>query len=66
MSGNDQFGEGTVVDYKGEPYWIYEIKGSKVRLLPMDAVDFADGVIYNLGKVLEVSRDKIKIFNLDG
>lgn len=52
--------EGMVVDYKGTAYWVCEVRSNRVRLLPMDAVSFEDGAIYNLGRAFEVDKDKVK------
>jgi len=52
--------EGEVVEYKSTPYWVAEVRSNRVRLLPMDAVSFEDGAVYNLGRAFEVDKDKVK------
>lgn len=52
--------EGDVVDYKNTPYWVAEVRNNRIRLLPMEAVSFEDGAIYNLGSAFEVDKDKVK------
>lgn len=56
-----EFREGDVVDYRGNCYWICEVRGNRVRLLPMDSVSFDDGAIYELGKAFEVDSSKVTI-----
>lgn len=55
--------EGDLVEYKSTPYWVCEVRGPRIRLLPMDAVSFEDGAIYNLGRLFEVDTDKVKEYN---
>lgn len=53
--------EGEVVEYKGTVYWVCELRpNNRVRLLPMEAVSFDDGTVYNLGRAFEVDKDKVK------
>lgn len=54
--------EGMIVDYKGTAYWICEVRGERVRLLPMEAISFDEDHVYDLSKAFEVALKTIKPF----
>ena len=47
-----QYEVGQVVVYHLQEYWVYEIKDSRIILLPMDAIDFETNA-YELGKLID-------------
>jgi len=60
----NNYKEGDVVSYRGSCYWVYELRGNRIKLLPMEAVSFEDGVIYDLGQTLEVDKSKIEPYSV--
>lgn len=65
MSQKDDPKEGTFVSYKKIMYWVCEVRGSRIRLLPMDAIDF-DDMRYELGRAFEVDLDKVSVVETAG
>lgn len=53
-----KYQEGQLVSYRQNLYWIYDIKGDKVTLVPESALDWASGVLL-LEKAFQVDLSKI-------
>lgn len=59
---NYQPEEGDIVLYKESLFWVAELRNnSRVRLLPLDAIDFDDGLVFDMSKSIEVDVTRIKL-----
>ena len=62
--------EGDLVHYIGIPYhgfqfWIYEIKGTKLTLVPEGNLDWEDGIL-RLTDAFQVDASKVRLISDEG
>jgi len=53
-------GEGSMVSYKGNMYWVYDVKGERLTLVPQDAMDWETGEL-KLGQAFQVDQSRVSV-----
>ena len=53
-----RFNVGQTVYYGDDVYYVYEIRGTRVQLLPDDAIDYMEDK-YDLSKLIDVAEDRL-------
>lgn len=51
--------EGDLVIYNNKTYWVYEIKGFKLTLVPEDALEWDTGIL-KLNEAFQIHYSKVK------
>lgn len=52
--------EGQLVEYKSNIYWIYEVKGTKLILVPQEAMDWESGIL-QLNQAFQIDNSKVTL-----
>lgn len=52
--------EGSLVEFNGKDYWVYEIKGLKLTLVPEDALEWDTGIL-RLNEAFQIDKNKVTI-----
>lgn len=52
--------EGSLVEFNGKDYWVYEIKGSRLTLVPEDALEWDTGIL-RLNEAFQIPMNKVTL-----
>jgi hypothetical protein len=52
--------EGCLVQYNSKTYWVYEVKGLKLTLVPEDALDWDSGIL-KLSEAFQIPISKVSL-----
>lgn len=52
--------EGSLVIYNTLTYWVYEVKGSRLTLVPEDALEWDTGIL-RLNQAFQIETSKVQL-----
>ena len=56
----DDIKEGNQVIYNSKTYWVYEVKGNKLTLVPEDALEWETGIL-RLSEAFQLPISKVTL-----